>query len=140
MRRGPFIIAHAEGDSIRLSGRFIDIFDPNLSLRDAVQLAPGQSGLYRDVADKINEDRPGLLHTTHRLTSQEYKDGILRFSVSGPAETPAVARVYVPDSQHPQVTATGSNGESVKITMQRHGDIVSLKFPNKPNGVTIKIQ
>jgi len=80
------------------------------------------------------------LHTTHRLTSQEYKDGILLFSVRGPAETPAVASVYVPDSQLPQVTATGSNGESVKITMQKHGDIVSLKFPNNPGGVTIKIQ
>ena len=140
MRRGPFIIAHAESDSIRLSGQFIDIFDPNLNLCDAVQLAPGQSGLYRDVADKINGDRSGLLHTTHRLTSQEYKDGILRFSVRGPAETPAVASVYVPDSQRPQVTATGSNGEPVKINMQKHGDIVSLKFPNNPGGVTIKIQ
>ena len=140
MRRGPFIIAHAEADSIRLSGRFIDIFDPNLSLCDAVQLAPGQSGLYRDVADKIDGDKPGLLHTTHRLTSQEYKDGILRFSLSGPAETPAIARVYVPDSQHPQVTATGSNGEPVKITMQRHGDTACLSFPNNPGGVTIKIQ
>lgn len=140
MRRGPFIIAHAEADSIRLSGRFIDIFDPNLSLRDAIQLAPGQSGLFRDVTDKINGERPDLLHTTHRQTSQEYKDGILRFSVSGPAETPAVAKVYVPDSQHLMVTATGSNGESVKIAVQRHGDIVYLKFPNKPNGVTIKIQ
>jgi len=140
MRRGPFIIAHAEGESIRLSGQFIDIFDPNLSLHDVVQLAPGQSGLYRDVTDKINGDRPGLLHTTHRLTSQEYKDGILRFSVSGPAETPTVARICVPDSQHPQATATADNGEPVKITVQRHGDTVSLKFPNNPIGVTVKIQ
>jgi len=140
MRRGPFIIAHAEGDSIRLSGQFIDIFDPNLSLRDAAQLAPGQSGLYRDVADKINEDRPSLLHTTHRLTSQEYKNGILEFSVSGPAETPAVVRAYLPNSQGPQVTATAGNEEPVKITVQRHGDTVCLKFPNNPGGVTVKIQ
>jgi len=140
MRRGPFIIAHAEADSIRLSGRFIDIFDPKLNLCDSIQLAPGQSGLYRDVTDKINEGRPGLLHTTHRLTSQEYKDGILRFSINGPAETPAAAKIYVPDSQHSQVTATTGNGEPVEITIQRQGDTVCLKFANNPGGVTIKMQ
>jgi hypothetical protein len=140
MRRGPFIIAHAEGDSIRLSGRFIDVFDPNLSLCDAIQLAPGQSGLYRDVANEMNESRPALLHTTHRLTSQEYKNGVLRFSISGPAGTPAVARAYLPGSRHPQVTAAGSNGEPVEITMQIQGDTLFLRFPNNPSGVTVEIQ
>ncbi len=47
---------------------------------------------------------------------------------------------YLPNSQRPQVTATDSYGEPVKITMQRHGDTVCLKFPNNPSGVTIKIQ
>ena len=70
-----------------------------------------------------------LLHTTHRLTSQEYKNGIRQFSVSGPAETPGVVRVYLPNSQRPQVTATAANGEPVKITSQNSKKCISSPRP-----------
>ncbi len=140
MQRGPFIIAHAEANTLTLSGKLVDIFDPNLNLYDAAQLSRGQSGLYRDVADKVGENRPALLHTTHRLISQEYKNKILRFTVRGPAETPAVARIFLPSSEPPNVSATDSDGNSIKIDIQRSNNTVRLKFPNNPGGVTIEIE
>jgi len=140
MQRGPFVIAHAQGGKIEASGNLIDIFDPNLALCDNVRLAPGQSGLYRDVAEIIKRGEPALLHTTHRLISQEYKNGILRFVLRGPAKTPAVARVFLPKGESVEITATDADDESVKIDIQRDGDTVRLKFPNNPKGVIVEIK
>jgi len=140
MQRGPFIIAHAETNTLAISGKLIDIFDLNLNVHDAVQLSRGQSGLYRDVADKIIENRPALLHTTHRLISQEYKNGILRFIVRGPAETPAVAIIFLPNPESTNVTATDTDGNSIKIDIQRSNNTVRLRFPNSPGGVTIEVK
>jgi hypothetical protein len=140
MQRGPFVVAHSEANTLTLSGKLIDIFDPNLNLCDNVQLAPGQSGLYRDVADKVGQNRPALLHTTHRLISQEYKNRILRFTVRGPRETPAVARIFLSSSEPPNVTATDADGNSVKIDIQRRKNTIRLKFPNNPKGITIEVK
>lgn len=140
MQRGPFVIAHAGDAEIEIPGRLIDIFDPDLSLRENVRLTSGQSGLYRDVAEIIERSVPALLHTTHRLTSQQYEDGILRFTLRGPARTPAVVRVFLPKSESARITATDAEGKSVKIDIQRDGDTVRLKFPNNPKGVTVSVQ
>jgi len=140
MQRGPFIIAHAQGGQIVASGKFIDVFDPNLALCDNVRLAPGQSGLYRDVAEIIKRGEPALLHTTHRLISQECKNGILRFTLRGPAKTPAVARVFLPKHETEKITVTDAEGKSVKVDTQRNVDTIRLKFPNNPKGVTVEIE
>ncbi|UCD51043.1 MAG: hypothetical protein JSW27_00110, partial [Phycisphaerales bacterium] len=140
LQRGPFIIAHAETESLRLRGPLIDLFDPNLNLREAVALKPGSSGLYRDVAPMMQGDKPALLHATHRIVSSECCDGVLRFTLRGPAETPAVARVFLPATGSIQVMATNAQGEAVDVTCDRAGDAALLKFPNDPEGVTVAIR
>ena len=140
MQRGPFVIAHAADGKIEIPGKLIDIFDPDLAFCENVRIAPGQSGLYRDVADIIKRAEPALLHTTHRLISQEYKSGILRFTIRGPAKTPAVARVLLPKPESAKITATDADGETVKIDARRDGETIRLKFPNNPRGVTVEIE
>ncbi len=139
MQRGPFRIAHAQNRNLAASGNLIDIFDPNLALREKVRLAPGQSGLYRDVAEIIKRGKPALLHTTHRLISQEYTNGALSFTLRGPAKTPAVARLFLPKGESAKITATDADGKSVETDIQKNADTVRLKFPNNPKGVTVQI-
>lgn len=140
MQRGPFVIAHTQDGGLDVSGKLIDIFDPDLALCENVRVAAGQSGLYRNVAEIIERGEPALLHTTHRLISQEYKNGILRFTLRGPAQTPAVARVFLPKGEYEKITATDAEGESVKIDIQRDGDTVRLKFANNPKGVAVEVE
>ena len=140
MQRGPFRIAHAQDRNLAASGNLIDIFDPNLALCENVRLAPGQSGLYRDVAEIIKRGEIALLHTTHRLTSQEYANGVLSFTLRGPAKTPAVARVLATKNKSEKITATDAAGANVKIDIHRDRDTIRLKFPNDPKGVTVEIE
>jgi len=140
MQRGPFVVARAQKNDLEISGKFIDIFDPNLALCENVRLSPGQSGLYRDVAEIIELNAPALLHTTHRLITQQYKNGILTFTLRGPAKTPAVARVLATKNKSEKITATDPDGANIKIDIQRDADTVRLKFPNNPKGVTVEIK
>jgi hypothetical protein len=140
MQRGPFVVAHAETKSLRLTGQLIDVFDPNLSMTDGIELPLGSSGLYRDVAALMDANVPALLHTTHRLISAECRDGVLRFTLRGPAETPAVARIFVPTSQTPRITAIDAQGEAVEVTCDEAEDTALLKFANDPEGVTVEIR
>ena len=132
-------VAHAETETLHLSGRLIDIFDPHLSLKESIDLPPSSSGLYRDVADLIDGGEPTVLHTTHRLVSCERRDGALRFTLRGPAQTPGVARVFVPRDDS-VVTAENAQGETVDVTFDRDGATALLTFANDPAGVTIEIR
>ncbi len=140
MRRGPFIIAHAATDPVKLKGKLIDIFDPELTLHDSVELKPGDSGLYRDVQAKVNADKPALLHATHRLMSCGYDSGALHFTVRGPAETPAVVRVFAPDPNALKATATTPDGRAVNVDLNPDGQTLLLRFPNAPEGVTVTLR
>ncbi|MBN2272327.1 MAG: hypothetical protein JXN61_17075 [Sedimentisphaerales bacterium] len=140
MQRGEFVIAHAGDGNIDIPGKLIDIFDPDLALCENVRLIPGQSGLYRDVAEIMERGEPALLHTTHRLISQEYKNGILRFTIRGPRKTPAVARLFLPKGESAKIAATDADGKSVETGIQKNASTIRLKFPNNPKGVTVKIE
>ncbi|MBN2138274.1 MAG: hypothetical protein JW720_10735, partial [Sedimentisphaerales bacterium] len=140
MKRGPFIVAHAETAPLQISGRLIDIFDPNLPLLAGVELQPGQSGLYRDVEDIIARAAPAVLHATHRLGAQEYENGALTFTIRGPKGTPAVARVFLPDSDEPKVTVTNAEGWNTTPTVEKHRDTIRIQLANSPAGATVKVE
>ncbi len=138
MRRGPFIIAHATRKPLNIRGPLVDIFDPELPVRDTVTLLAGQSGLYRDVSNAFHEGLPTLLHATHRLVSQDRPGKRLRFTIRGPAGTPAVARVLC-KHLNATIAARDTASHPVRVEARRDGDTVLLKFPNAPEGVALEI-
>jgi len=140
MQRGPFVVAHAETKQLSLKGRLLDIFDPQLALKDAVELQPGESGLYRDVAPQVKAGKPALLHATHRVMACKGEGGTLTFTLRGPAETPGVARVFFLEANAAQVKATAANGDPVDVTSRAAGDTLLVSFPNAPEGVTVVIE
>ena len=139
MKRGDFIIAHAEKNKILKEGKFINIFDINLSVIDKIDLKPGESGLYKDITEILQRGKnPVVLHSTHRLISQEHKGGKLKFVVKGPAETPAIARIFFPGKGEIKIIAKNSEGKLIDIAVQKDDKTYLLKFPNSPAGVTVK--
>ena len=141
MKRGDYIIAHSEKKKISRKGKFIDVFDTNFYVMDEINLKPGESGLYKDIT-KILDDgkKPVVLQATHRLISQEYKKGALKFIVKGPEETPAVARLFLGNKKLKAITAVNSKGEKVKVSVQKDKETYLLKFPNSPDGVTVMVR
>ena len=140
MKRGPFVIAHARHKSISAEGKFIDIFDPRLPVVDGIRLSPGASGLFRDVSRMLAANgSPCVLHATHRLMCQNFDGGKLRFSIKGPAETPAVVRVFPGGREMEGMTAVASDGKNVEVVSVVEGSTVRLWFKNDPGGVDVEI-
>ena len=141
MRRGPFVIAHARRRSISLDGKFVDLFDPDLPVVDGIHLAQGTSGLFRDVTEKLaSKGSAQVLHATHRLISQPSDPDALGFSIKGPAETPAVVRIFSGERKIVKVTASDSNGKNVEVAIKTDGTTVQLRFKNEPDGVRVNLQ
>ncbi len=141
MRRGPFVIANARQKPVSAGGKFIDIFDPDLPVVDGIHLAQGASGLFRDVTDILaGGGPPVVLHATHRLMSQQSDAASLQFVVKGPAETPAVVRIFTGGRQIASMTAVDSSGKTVEVTSAADGDTIRLAFPNDPGGVKVAIR
>jgi len=140
MRRGPFVIAHAETSPVKVTGKLIDVFNAELTLHDSVELGPGQSGLYRDVSEAMKEGRSVLLHSTHRLIWQQYEQGALRFKIRGPAGTPAVARVLPGGGRAPDISAADGDGRKVGLETTINDNTALLKFANSPGGVTVTLR
>lgn len=140
MRRGAFLIAHARQHPLEIPGRYVDIFDPELSIRQGVFLSPGESGLYRDVHPFYKEDESSLLHCTHRLMWEKKENQTLRFMVRGPAETPGVARIFIGLLKSPKLIGHDSQGNIVTVTVRKKDSTMLLRWPNDPEGVTIEVK
>jgi len=140
MKRGDYIIAHSEKKKISLKGKFIDVFEINFPVIDEINLKPGESGLYKDISEILENGKvPAVLQATHRLISQEYKNGVLIFKVKGPAETPAVVRLFLAGIKTPKITAINSKGKKINVEIKKDKETYLLKFPNSPDGVTVKV-
>jgi hypothetical protein len=141
MKRGDFIIAHAEKNKILREGKFINVFNTNLSVVDKIDLKPGESGLYKDVTEILQRGKsPVVLHSTLRLVSQKYEKKQLTFVVKGPEQTPAAARVFLAGIKKPKITAVNSKGEKVDVTEKKDAATYLLRFPNSPEGVTVTVK
>ncbi|HOB74405.1 MAG TPA: hypothetical protein PKG54_07755 [Phycisphaerae bacterium] len=175
LRRGPFLIAHAARGPLTLPGKLVDVLNADLPIRDGVTLQPGESGVYRDVSEALDADggrnarpsqrgrrvslrfrRPHVMHATHRLMSEAFNGTVLRFVIRGPAETPAVARLFVGNRLPKEIIAHDATGKPVAVesdlqlsttqpkaqTQPAAGEnqTIRVKFPNEPDGVTVEVR
>jgi hypothetical protein len=140
MRRGPFLIAHSRSQPVQITGRYLDVFDPELAIREGVFLSAGESGIYRNVYPLYKENEPSLLHCTHRLVWEKKENQTLRFLVRGPAETPGVARIFIGLLKRPRITGQTRQGQNVPITTRTDDLTMLLQWPNDPVGITIEVK
>jgi len=143
MRRGPFVAAHAVSKPATITGELVDVLDPELPVIRGVRLPPGSSALYRDVTPIMRGmspagNRPVVLHATHRLMMEDFRDGLLALAVRGPALTPAVVRVYRAGLKLQSAEARDGLGRQVNVETAEDGPTVRLRFANDPSGVTVE--
>ncbi|MBP7935934.1 MAG: hypothetical protein KA354_14910 [Phycisphaerae bacterium] len=143
MRRGPFVIAHAIHQPVSVKGPVVDVFDPEFPLRDKAELKLGQSGVYRDVTSLMTPTgpaKPCVLHATHRLLSEQFVDNTTRALIRGPAETPAIVRLFAAGSTPQSITATDAKDAALEVTWKADGPTILVRFPNVPEGATLIVK
>jgi hypothetical protein len=112
LRRGPYLVAAGLNESVagnphRLTGRFINLFDPALHVQNNIEISPGSRFFLIDL-DLARTGKPHLLASACKALPKEQSRNQISFTVEGVGETPAILLLASPKS--PQaVTLDGKN-------------------------------
>jgi hypothetical protein len=137
-RRGPFVIAHAQGRTAQLKGSYVDLLDPDLRVVDDPHLPYLEPVFYR--AGLFNSRLPTLLHATHRATVLEGGASRMRVRLDGPKDAPAVLRVFPAGMSLISCDAVTSTGEPVPAEAVMEGRTLRVRTRRAPTGVTVTLR
>ena len=145
LERGPYSLAAVLDESVSdepytLTGRFIDLFDPELPILDKKTVNPGEQAFLLDMGRIASPDKPQVLCGAARVYEEEVKDHSYSFVAKSPAHTTNVMRVLLPEKPQ-SVRVTGADGKVLVSGYSNVWDEASktclLKFENSPEGVRV---
>jgi hypothetical protein len=134
LRRGPFIVAAGLDESpaastTTLTGRFINLFDPNLSLLKEVTVQPGSRLFLLDL-NLANPTTPTVLAAACKTWTIASNDKSLELVVEGIANTQAIALLHLP-AQPKSIQLEGESTPPASTWDHTH-HLLHLHFPNTP--------
>ncbi|MBP7054017.1 MAG: hypothetical protein KBE65_23650 [Phycisphaerae bacterium] len=100
LRRGPYVIAaclqeSASSESLELKGLFVDVYDANLPVLNAVTLQPGQQAWLLDL-NRLTSDEAEPIASAGRFETWAQKDNRVEFTLSAPTGVRVVSRIRIP--------------------------------------------
>ncbi len=116
-KRGRIIAAHSYTDGNVLTGKFINLFDPNLTVMDYVVINEGEDVLLCDVSD-MDLSVPRILYSggAHMYDPLETADRTL-FRIIGPLNTRVATRIACVDGKYPvSLKATDGAGNELRVS------------------------
>lgn len=140
LRRGPYVIAACMDESVNdkpltLSGRFVNIFDAELSLLDRLEIKPGEQAWLMDL-DRIQSDGPEPLASAGRIETWTAAPGGVEYTLTGPAKAKLVTRLKLP-AQPDTITLNG--GAWGEYDWDAPSGTLRIRQPGSPDTVTMKI-
>jgi len=137
LERDPYVLAHAFSKPVSIEGTFVDVFDPDLRVVQNVSLSPDTTMLLKRLPDHVSI--PQVWHATHRLMTVVQQDDVMTIEMRGPTETPAVVRLHGAGNRLVQFSARQALGDAVTLDVKEEGSTWRIRFPNHPDGVTLKL-
>ena len=141
LRRGPYLVAAGLDESVtgrqplQLSGRFINLFDPDLPVLQAVTLIPKKRALLLDL-NRLDLKNPRILAAACWVREETWQDNVLRFRAEGVDRSQAVVRIAAPRPP----TRILMNGNPLPAGQyEAAGDTLLLRFPNAAASVHIEV-
>jgi hypothetical protein len=133
LRRGPYIIAAGLDESILqspkvLRGRFVDLFDSNLQVRNQVTVVPGSRSLLLDL-DAVKEKEPRVIASACKTLTTKQHNNVLALTVEGVADTPAVVLIAGARAKPRSVTLSGAPIQECDYSGENH--LVWVRFKNE---------
>jgi hypothetical protein len=142
LRRGPYVIAAGldetgKRSARRLTGRFVNLFDPRLEVLDQVSIKPGDRMLLVDL-DKLDLSKPRVIASASKVLGVKRTKTSIRFHSEGPADTMAATRIALPSS--PKSVRVGEYAESlIKSAWDPASKTLLLTYPNSADGLWVDI-
>jgi hypothetical protein len=136
-RRGPYVIAHALGRTASLKGQYIDLFDPDLPVRENPPLPYRSPVFYKEA--RFQSRVPVLLHATHRARVMESSASRTRLALDGPRDTRGTARIYAAGMSLAGIEAVDGAGQKVNVEARIEGRTLRIRYPQTHTGVNLAI-
>ena len=100
LRRGPYVLGAGLDESVgdrlkRLSGRFVNLFDPDLRVQSTITLAPGSRFFLIDL-EAMRGPNPQVVASACKALPGMPSASRLMLTVEGVVDTPAVVLLRVP--------------------------------------------
>ncbi len=97
LRRGPYVLGagldeSVAGESKVLRGRYVNLFDPELKVRDSFALAPGVRALLLDL-DAVKSTQPKVLASACKAVPVRLDDHGAAWTVEGIGDTPGIVLI-----------------------------------------------
>ena len=134
LRRGPYVIGTGLDESVPaeskvLTGRFINLFDPELKVRSAFTLSPGVRTLLLDLDALGSVPQPRVLASACRALPGRQDEQSAAWTVEGVGDTPAV--VLIATKQAPK--SIQLEGKPVDtFTYDAAEGLLYVHFANEP--------
>jgi hypothetical protein len=146
LERGPYVIAAVMEESVsdqplKISGSFIDLFDPGLPVISEKIIVPGQQVFLYDLTRVPGGERPLVLCTAARVYNETRKDRRYTFTAKSPSGTMNAMRILLP-SRPSAITVTdqaGVQGEHVSDVWDGSSKTLLLTFGNSSDGMNVAI-
>ena len=143
LQRGPYTIAAVvdegvEPDPLVLKGKYIDMFDPALPVRNEVVVAPGTQALLLDMGQLEKPKQPQVLAASFRESDEVAGKRDYSFVAKSPIDTDGVARVLLPSAPS-SVLVDGVETLSASA-WDADSRTYLLKFENHPDGHRVQFR
>jgi len=142
IRRGPYVIASVMEESVhdrplRLSGAYVDLFEPALPVVRDVTIVPGKQAFLYDLEYKAEDGR--VIAASSRIENVSEDARSFAFTAKGPRSVTAAARVRCPRKPSRIVIDAGEGGEELPFDWDEATKTVLIRYDNRPAGVRISI-
>jgi hypothetical protein len=140
LRRGPYVIAagleeSVPGESKILRGRFVNLFDPELRVRQEVRLDPGSRFLLLDLKSARGRKPRVLAAACKALPLKETQDE-LSLAVEGVADTQAIVLLSVPCAPR-SIGLEGRRLDSFQYSAG--GKLLWIRFANEAKARELRV-
>lgn len=143
LHRGPYTLAAVVDESVdnkplMFRGKYIDMFDPKLPVKDIVGVNPGRQAMLLDLANIKNGNKPCVLAASFRESDEKSEKGEYSFVAKSPADTDGIARVLLPSAPR-SVTIDGVESY-VPSAWDASSRTYLIEFDNHPDGRNVVIR
>jgi hypothetical protein len=134
LRRGPYIVAAGLDESVpgepqELRGRFVNLFDPQLQVRNSIKLSPATRFFLLDL-DSVKGGEPRVLASACKtLPTKESSAKQLSLVVEGVGGTPAVVLMHAPKPPR-EITLAGQSLKDSEYSAAEK--LLWIRFTNEP--------
>ena len=145
LTRGPYEIISVLDENkdqtpYAISGKLIDLFDPEIPVLDQKKVMPGEQSLLFNIGSVKNSDKPQVLATAARVYEEKIEDNAYAFTAKSPLNTTNVMRVLLPgEPTSIKVTDAAGNDVAVESSWDVGSKTQFLTFENNPEGIQVRL-